>query len=249
MNPKSPHIELFQLLMWMLFMYFASQLLFGVVLSMFTSIEFLNEHMNDPRIFLSGAVMLQVMAFVLPPLIIVRSSQKPYTDFIGIGKMTAKWIGITIVVFILSYFVMQILSVINGRLEDIIPNSSLIQAEKEGDELMNALVSNPSYIQFIFSLVIIGILTPICEELFFRGFLLGAFLKISQGNKHFAVFTSSLIFAGLHLQPLKLLPMLFLGMCLGYLYVESKNLKYSILFHSLINSSQIILAFILSSEA
>ena len=248
MNNKSPHIELFQLLMWMLFMYFASQVLFGIVLSMFSSVEFLNEHMQDPRIFLSGAVMLQVMAFAIPPLIIMRTARRPYTDYIGLHKLTWKWIGITLFVFVASIFIMQILATINGRLEDILPNSSLIQSEKDGDELMNTMVSNPSYIQFFFSLLIMGVLTPICEELFFRGFLLGSFLKISQGNKHFAVVTSSLIFAGLHLQPLKLLPMIFLGMCLGYLYVESKNLKYSILFHSLINSSQIILAFVVSAE-
>lgn len=230
-------------------MYFASQVLFGIILSLFGDIEFLNENMQDPRIFLGGAVMLQVMAFAIPPLIIIRTSGRPYTDFIGLSKLTWKWIGITLFVFIASLFIMEILAVINGRLEDIIPNNSLILSEKEGDLFMNELVTTESYAQFFFMLLIIGILTPICEELFFRGFLLGSFLRISRGNKHFAVLTSSLIFAGLHLQPLKLLPMIFLGMCLGYLYVESKNLKYPILFHALINSSQLIVGFVLGPEA
>lgn len=246
MERKSPHMEILYLFIFMMLGYFATTVVFGLVLSFFVTPELVLEIGDAPQFYYVSSLFFQVFAFVLPPLIIMRMANRPYTDFIGLGRVEWKWIGITILVFIVSLFVMDALAGINSFLEDLIPNSPIIASEKESDAFMQELVSSPDYVQFFFTLVIIGILTPICEELFFRGFLLGSFLRISQGNKHFAVLTSSLIFAGLHLQPLKLLPMIFLGMCLGYLYVEGKNLKYSILFHALINSSQIIVAFIMS---
>lgn len=242
---KSPNMELFQLFMFMFFGLFMATFLMSAVYGIEGITE---ENSQDPTFFFITSGGVQFLAFLMPPILIIKMSGQSYKNFFAIGKTSLNWIGITVVTFVFGYIVMQILGSINSRLEDIFPNSEVLLNEHKQDELINAIVSTPGIPYLLSSILVIGVITPICEELFFRGFLLGSFLRISKGNKHFAVITSSLIFAALHLQPLKILPMFFLALCLGYLYTEGKNLKYPILFHSLINTSQILIAYFIGIE-
>jgi len=77
------------------------------------------------------------------------------------------------------------------------------------------------------------ILAPIAEEFFFRGLL----LKSLSGHtgKWLALCWSSLLFAVFH--PLSFFPLVFiLGLCLGLVYMRSRNLMAPILTHVLWNA-------------
>ena len=76
--------------------------------------------------------------------------------------------------------------------------------------------------QFVINLLIMSVLAAVGEEIFFRGILLRVLSKWF-GNIHVGVITSALIFTLVHFQPYKILPMLTLGIFLGYVYYRTKN--------------------------
>ncbi len=74
------------------------------------------------------------------------------------------------------------------------------------------------------------VVTPIAEEVFFRGFLLRG-LANRWGTVP-GIIVSAAIFAGLHFQPGVLLPVFFTGLLLGTLYWQSKSLWPGIMAHA-----------------
>ncbi|MBI2857400.1 MAG: CPBP family intramembrane metalloprotease [Chloroflexi bacterium] len=80
---------------------------------------------------------------------------------------------------------------------------------------------------------IVGVAGPIGEEVFFRGFLLGGLAK--KGTV-FAILGSALIFAVFHGAIGVIIPVVFAGLVLGWLYVRSGSLFAPALAHMLQNT-------------
>jgi membrane protease YdiL (CAAX protease family) len=85
--------------------------------------------------------------------------------------------------------------------------------------------------------VIVGVIVPIGEEIFFRGLVLGALRRAL--NRHVAVVVSALFFAAAHLQLVELLPIVILGLVLGYLYDLTGSLVPGMTAHGLNNLAAI----------
>ncbi|MBM0741398.1 CPBP family intramembrane metalloprotease [Phormidium sp. CLA17] len=107
-----------------------------------------------------------------------------------------------------------------------------------------ALEGKNSFALAIF-FVTAAIAAPIFEEILFRGFLL------SSLTRYFpvwgAIILSSFLFAVAHLSLSEVLPLMTLGMVLGFVYSRSRNLLSSMLLHSLWNSGTLLSLFVLGS--
>ena len=108
--------------------------------------------------------------------------------------------------------------------------------------------SNIPDIEVIFSLpsiLILLIIQPIGEEIFFRGFLLD---KInSLAGRETAILTTGLLFGIAHLSYAKIYPAIMtcvLGVLFGYVVIKTKNLNTSIIAHILFNLTSITFYFI-----
>ena len=93
--------------------------------------------------------------------------------------------------------------------------------------------------QFVINLLIMSVLAAVGEEIFFRGILLRVLSKWF-GNIHVGVITSALIFTLVHFQPYKILPMLTLGIFLGYVYYRTKSLWIPICMHAINNAIVVV---------
>lgn len=83
-------------------------------------------------------------------------------------------------------------------------------------------------------LLVIGCLTGLCEELFFRG----ALQRLLQGRSvgpHAAVWISAVVFSVMHFQFYGFIPRIFLGAFFGYLLLWSGSLWLSAMAHALNN--------------
>ena len=87
--------------------------------------------------------------------------------------------------------------------------------------------------------LVVAIIVPIGEEIFFRGLALGALRR--SLNRHIAVVVSALFFAAAHLQIVELLPILILGLVLGYLYDLTGSLVPGMIAHGLNNLAALFL--------
>lgn len=93
----------------------------------------------------------------------------------------------------------------------------------------------------IVGLLLAGILAPVAEELFFRGFIFGGLLRPIGFWGATAV--SALVFAIVHMQVATVLPIFALGWLLAWLYHRTQSLWPPILVHATYNSIALIAAF------
>lgn len=90
-----------------------------------------------------------------------------------------------------------------------------------------------------------SIAAPLFEEVMFRGFLLPSLTRYVPVWG--AITISAFLFALAHLSLSEILPLMVLGMVLGFVYTRSRNLLAPMLMHSLWNSGTLLSLFILGS--
>ena len=93
-------------------------------------------------------------------------------------------------------------------------------------------------------LLVVGVIAPIAEELFFRGLLFGAMEK--RWNQWWALGLSSAFFAFTHLQPLQFLPLMAAGAVFGGLVVRTGRLGPAMVAHMAFNISTVVVLLWLS---
>ncbi len=92
-------------------------------------------------------------------------------------------------------------------------------------------------------LIVVALIAPFSEEIFFRGFLYSAFKKSWGINA--ALFLSSFLFAVVHLELYSFVPLMIIGWLLAYLFEKTKSLLPAIFLHGVYN---LILILILLGE-
>jgi membrane protease YdiL (CAAX protease family) len=98
------------------------------------------------------------------------------------------------------------------------------------------------------SVIFIVLFQSTSEEIFFRGFLLEKFSKIS--NQRIAIIATAIMFGLAHLSYGKLYPAIMttiFGIILGIIVVRTKNLLSAILTHVIYNGASFILFFIVQT--
>ena len=80
------------------------------------------------------------------------------------------------------------------------------------------------------SLLTVGVLTPIAEELFFRGALMG-WMMLRRFPRWTVILLPALLFAVMHLNPMGMLQIFFLALLLGYLRWATGSLWPSVGLH------------------
>ena len=89
---------------------------------------------------------------------------------------------------------------------------------------------------------LIGFVASVGEELLFRGVLQNLFQEWF-GSIHIAIWLTAFLFSVIHLQYHAVLPRFVLGALIGYMYVNSGNLRSAMLLHFFYNSTLVLLSF------
>ena len=92
----------------------------------------------------------------------------------------------------------------------------------------------------ITTLILVGIIGPIAEEIFFRGFVLPGLVK--QFGVVRSLLLSSLLFGIFHFDPGAIVPTFTLGLALGWVYLKTGSIWPSVFAHGLHNSLAIMMA-------
>ena len=99
-----------------------------------------------------------------------------------------------------------------------------------------ALVHQPAQLAAL--AVLVGVVVPIGEELFFRGLVFGALRR--RLNRHLAAVLSALFFTAAHLDPAATLPILLLGLVLAYTYEYTGSLVPGMVAHGVNNLAALL---------
>ncbi|HKV44951.1 MAG TPA: type II CAAX endopeptidase family protein [bacterium] len=90
--------------------------------------------------------------------------------------------------------------------------------------------------------VLVGLVVPVGEEIFFRGLTYGALRRMM--GRPLAIVVSALFFAVAHLEPVEFLPILILGMILAALYEYNKSLIPCMITHAVNNLAALALFYL-----
>lgn len=101
-------------------------------------------------------------------------------------------------------------------------------------------VLNLAFENIFITIILVSMIVPICEEVFFRGFLINGLER--KFNLKISLLISSGIFSIFHIHIGSLFPTFILGICLGLLYIKSKSIYPSIFIHSIHNFLAVIIS-------
>lgn len=191
-----------------------------------------------------------ILAFILPALL---------TWKICFGKIDSKGIGITTMPSILMLVASVVIylagipflnQIIYWNQEMHLPEafSSFEEwcrvMEQTAAQQTSSMLAGTSLTHLLINIGVIGILTGIGEEFFFRGAFQGMLIKCKV-NPHTAIWTSAVIFSILHFQFFGFVPRVILGAWFGYLYWWSGSIWINSFAHALNNSLVILSAWMI----
>lgn len=236
--PYSIHLQLTILILSLVFSILFASLLGGLLISSISNDPTVID-MNDPKSYLLLGFLSQFVGFIGGFFLFLKITRQSFKEVVLLKKPQIRIIVIVIGVLVLSIPMINILSYLNSFIAELIPNNSFILQEVEIKKNQFNLLSERSFTMMSLKLFVIALLPAIGEELVFRGVLLTK-IREASNNEHYGVVVSAAIFAVVHQQPTNLLPMIFLGVVLGYIYTKTNNILYSMVFHFLFNSMTVM---------
>jgi uncharacterized protein len=191
--------------------------------------------------------------FILPPLFAGWFFTRNSLEFLKLNHSPKLSIyGLTLlVIFLMLPFVNWLINVNEGmQLPAFLKNiEAWMQAtEAQAAELTDAFLNTGTISGLLFNLFMIALLPAVGEELMFRG-VLQRLLHDWTKNIHVSIFLAALVFGLFHLQFYGLLPRVFLGMVLGYLFYWTGSLWVPVFVHFINNASAVVAAYFESTGA
>ncbi len=119
----------------------------------------------------------------------------------------------------------------------------MVRSEKQLETLTKFLTQFPTFLHFLFGLLVIAVLPALGEELLFRGTLQKLFERW-WGRPHLAVWLAAAVFSAYHMQFMGFFPRMILGAMFGYLYLWSGNLWVSIFAHFVNNGFVVFMIYL-----
>lgn len=191
---------------------------------------------SSSYIFLGGLLILgissQVGLNLVPGLIYSKYKQSNIKEVYNINPISRKQLILSFILFLsssgIAFFLDSIMNLILNRFG--------LHYE------MNDYIIASDIPTLIILIIVGGIITPICEELFYRGFLISGF---KQRGIKYAIVYSAFCFFIMHTNPYRLSGLLIYSISMGLVVYYTNSTLPGIIFHILTNTLFEIGSFIL----
>ena len=226
------------------FSFFIMLILVGAMTGLIKNIDGVGQR----EAVLLGSGLQCVLAFCLPAWLASRfASNRPW-QYLGMTKRcTPQAVVGVIIVFIISMPAMNQLIEWNENIHLPAWGSEIEKTLREWEEMNSGVAATAlgakTFIQMLAGTAVIGIMTGIGEEMFFRGAMQHIF-EDSGVKRWMAVWGAAVIFSTLHFQFFGFVPRVLMGVFFGYLLVWTGSLWPCILAHALNNSTVVVAAWL-----
>ncbi len=176
---------------------------------------------------------LMPIALVLIPVILLSYFKVRTGSALGLSSTKPRYIIAAILIGLGGWIPAHELFVLQHAISPV-PRAIL----DSNDTLMSAFENQSIWVP----LLLIAVIPAICEEMFFRGFLLSGLRQTTK--KWSAIIIVACVFAIFHIILIKFVITATLGIVLGYLCWQSRSIVPSILAHMLHNGIAVLIAFI-----
>jgi len=110
-----------------------------------------------------------------------------------------------------------------------------------------ALLQMKTIGNMLFDLLVVGLLTAIAEEFFFRGAMQTIFTRWTK-SYHWAIWITAIIFSAIHVEFFGFVPRMVLGVFFGYFVVWSGSIWAAVLGHFINNGSAVVLTYLFQQK-
>ncbi|MDE6295889.1 MAG: CPBP family intramembrane metalloprotease [Muribaculaceae bacterium] len=196
------------------------------------------------RLLISSSIQ-GILCFALPAYVTVRRFNRQPLRFLGLTTPVSwrPFAGV-VIVFIIGLPMLNWLVAVNESITLPVGLGGLEGKLREWEDAARAMTSEmlaaSSFNGLLINILVIGLLTGLCEELFFRGALQRIMGNIPQIAKGGAVWCAAIIFSAVHFQFFGFIPRMLLGLFFGYILYSTGSLWPSIFAHMLNNSLVVI---------
>lgn len=201
----------------------ATQIVAGLVIGVIFRLLQIN---TESVVYGISIIIVNLLSFGLVILIGFKKAKQKFNEIFKFKKVALDyWLAIT--VFMMGFIILT----------------------SEMDNFINYLLPMPLFLQnafdlvmvrqtFIISLILVGIVPAITEEMFFRGLILNGFTGIYSARK--AIFISALLFGIIHLNPWQFFGAFIIGAFMAYILIKTKSILLCIYMHLFNNAANVI---------
>lgn len=231
--------------LWTLFLLLIGGFFITIFLSSIIAVAF---KANELSVMRWSVVLQNVFTFIMPALLMALIVFRRPLGFLSVTKRPSLFavIGI-IVIYIAATPALNFAVAMNEAMSLpswMQPVEDWMKAsEATAKAMTDKLISAESLPQLLLAVLLVGVLTGIGEEFFFRGAMQNIFSKCIR-NKHVAVWSAAFIFSAFHLQFYGFVPRMLLGAILGYSLLWSGSLWVPIICHALNNSMVVVFSYL-----
>lgn len=202
-------------------------------------------------------IALQNLLIFMAPVVILAlicryTEKRPVVQTLWMNKApTFKSIALIVLVYIVALPAMNYIVEWNQGLH--LPHElrgledMLREMEDSAQGVTSDLLTTKTWGGMIVRFLLVGVLTGLGEEMFFRAGMLGS-MHFSKVQRHVAVWVVALIFSGIHLQFFGFVPRLLLGAWFGYVMLWSGEVWTPIIAHSLNNGLVVVFTFLANNH-
>lgn len=185
--------------------------------------------------------------FLVPAMVAAHLFSFDGPGYLGINRFPKQWLVVIILLILITLSGNSVSDLLYRMSKAIVWPESLAfleevirSSEESSNRQIDAFLKMNTSFDFIQMFLIMAILPAICEEALFRGVLQSIFKSWTR-NMHVGIFITAFLFALIHMQFYTFLPIMALGLVLGYVREWTKSLWAPVLIH-LINNGSIVVA-------
>jgi uncharacterized protein len=189
------------------------------------------------------------LMFFLPVYFFAVICYRNPTKFLGFNtNINIKQILLVLVILILTFPLSGALAELN-KIIPIPKNWEVYFKAKEAERAAQeaALININTFSRYILSMIIIGLLPAIFEEVCFRGGIQNILMRWFKGP-WIAIILTAIIFSAVHVSYYGFLVRFALGIALGLVFYFSGSLWLNILFHFLFNGIQVTAMYVATMQ-
>lgn len=200
--------------------------------------------------------MQNVLIFIVPVFLLAqvvkKTEERAVAETMWIKKSPSfKSIALVVLVYIVALPAMNWLVDWNNSLH--LPQSlqeiesALREMEDSAQGVTTDLLTTKTWGGMVMRLLLVGVLTGMGEEIFFRSGLLGT-MHYSLVGRHVSVWTVAFIFSAIHMQFFGFVPRMLMGAWFGYVMLWSGEVWTPIIAHTLNNGMVVLFTFLANNH-
>lgn len=224
----------------------------GIITVLIVGLDLEKANQNSVRLLTAAG---QLLFILLPALIMTKSFYTDVTNAVRVRLARPKdFIIYTVGMIFLIPLIQSYMYIQTYLVKTIAQNNDIVKSLKNAMDQLDKMVSSSyeglltphNVLDGLVIIIVVSVVPAICEEAFFRGFVLRSFeFKMKA---FWAALLSAVFFGLYHFNPYGLVPLIALGWFFGFSAYKTNSISIPVYLHFLNNFFSLVAFYIIGAE-